>query len=346
MKLIHKITILTIILIASSCKKQQITTSAKNHFFLENAGAVMPIFVNGNTKSKVFIVYLHGGPGSTSLEAYQNKNNPLTNLQKDYGVVYWDQRCAGASQGSCNNLTLKQYNEDLEKLILLLQNKYGSDIKFFLLGHSWGGSLGIKYLSTATNQAKIKGWIEVGGGHNVPKIVRLEKEMVTEIGNRQIAAGKNATEWKSKIDKSNTLNLNVVDDVYEMNRIAVAAEGLIRKVDSVNEKITNSWVYDYFFNPLESALSSSNQNASFEGMKNELAILNLSDSLPKITIPTLLLWGKYDFRVPPKFAQEELQKYGSTKKQLFVFDRSAHFVQFNESQLFFDKVKNFIEENK
>jgi pimeloyl-ACP methyl ester carboxylesterase len=59
-----------------------------------------------------------------------------------------------------------------------------------------------------------------------------------------------------------------------------------------------------------------------------------------------LLWGKYDFRVPPKFAQEALTNYGSSKKELVVFDRSAHFVQWNEPELFYEKVKKFIEQNK
>lgn len=337
-----------IILLAGiiSCGKEEISANAEDHFFLENEGAIMPIFVHGNTKSKVFVINLHGGPGGTSLEAYQHKDSPFKKLQSDYPVVYWEQRCAGSSQGQCSILTLNQYTEDLEKLIILLRNRYTPDIRFFLVGHSWGGSLGINFLSTANNQSNIRGWIEVGGGHNVPRIVQLEREMLVEAGNRQIAYGNDAKDWQERINKANTLELSKVEDLYEMNRISVQAEGLMKNADSLNAKIANTWTNEYFFSPIDNSALTNNLSASFEGMKNELATLNLSNKLQNITIPTLMLWGKYDFRVPPKFAEEELGKYGSSKKELVIFDRSAHFVQWNEPDKFYSLVRAFIEENK
>lgn len=344
-KTLHHLCIAFVFLI-SSCHKETLDLKAKDHFFLESDGAVMPIFVNGNTQSKIFVIYLHGGPGSTSLEAYQNQKSPFTKLQSDYAIVNWEQRCSGSSQGNCTNLTISQYVKDLEKVILLLKNRYASDITIFLLGHSWGGSLGIKYLTTNHNQSNIKGWIEVGGGHDVPKIVTVEREMVNEIGNRQINQGHNVTKWQTNISKANSLNLLNVDDLFEMNRIAVNCEQLMQNVDSVNKKINNSFFVDYFSSPIDNQASNINSNQTFNAIKNELAILNLTPNIGQITIPTLLIWGKYDFRVPPKFAQEALTNYGSPQKELLIFDRSAHFVQWNEPELFYEKVRNFIEQNK
>jgi len=346
MKRIGQLYYYVFIFLISACKRDTLSLNVKDHFFLENDGAVMPVFVNGNTKSKVFLVYLHGGPGSTSLEAYQNESSPFTKLQSDYAVVNWEQRCSGASQGNCSNLTLSQYVEDLEKVITLLKSRYAADMSIFLLGHSWGGSLGIKYLTTNNNQNTIKGWIEVGGGHNVPRIVSLEREMVNEVGNRQISQGTNVNEWQSNITKANSLNLQVEDDLFEMNRIAVNCEQLMQKLDSVNKKIGNSFLFDYFFSPIDFQASNINNNQTFDIIKSELAELNVSNNITQITIPTLLIWGKYDFRVPPKFAQEELLAYGSLKKELVIFDRSAHFVQWNEPDLFYQKVKTFIDQNK
>jgi pimeloyl-ACP methyl ester carboxylesterase len=328
-----------------SCSKDE-GINTNDHFFLENAGAVMPIFVRGKVASNVFVIYLHGGPGGSSLEAYQHKDSPFTKLQSEYAMVYWEQRCAGSAQGECSNLTLSQYTEDLQKLIALLKNKYAADIRIFLVGHSWGGSLGINYLSTTNNSSNIKGWIEVGGGHNVPAIVELEREMVSEVGNRQIAKGINTLDWQNKIEEANALDLSKVEDLYEMNRIAVQAEGLMRNADSVNAKIANTWANDYFFSPIDNASANNNLSASFEGMKNELAVLNLSDKLPQITVPTLMIWGKYDFRVPPKFAETEFNRYGSNKKSLVLLENSAHFVQWNEPDRFYNLVRVFIEENK
>lgn len=331
--------------ILASCNKMNVSNNLKDHFFIESKKSIMPVFVNGNYSSKTFLLYLHGGPGGTSLDAYQNNENPFYKLQNDLVVVYWEQRCAGNTQGSCDNLTLNQYVEDLEKLIILLQSKYGSDIKLFLLGHSWGGTLGIKYLSNTLYQSKIKGWIEVGGGHHVPRIATLEKEMLISEGNKEILAGRNINEWNEIITKANTLNITKIDDLFEMNRLSVQAENIMKQNGTINSKIINSWFHDYFFSPQDISITKTNLALSAEKMKNELASINLSDSLQKIEIPVLMVWGKYDFRVPPKFAQEELIKYGSAKKDLVILDKSAHFVQFNEPQLFYENVKLFIEKN-
>ena len=226
MKSISQFFYLLSLLLLLACNKETLVSNANDHFFLKNKGAVMPIFVHGNTSSKVFIIYLHGGPGSTSLEAYQNEKSPFTKLQSDYAMVYWEQRCSGSSQGNCSNLTISQYVEDLEKLIALIKNKYANDITIFLLGHSWGGSLGIKYLTTNNNQSAIKGWIEVGGGHDVPRIAILEKEMVNEVGNRQISQGININEWQANITKANSLDLSKIDDIYEMNKNSIASRGI------------------------------------------------------------------------------------------------------------------------
>ena len=327
----------------SACNKSETTTEVTDHFFLKNEGAVMPVFVNGNISSNIFVIYLHGGPGGTSLEAFQHQDNPFTKLQKDYAVVYWEQRCSGASQGECKNLTIEQYTEDLQKLLILLRHKYTDNISFFLVGHSWGGSLGINFLSKPGNQANVKGWIEVGGGHNVPRIVQLEKEMIETVGNRQILLGNNIAEWQNRIENANKLNLGNLDDVYAMNSLASEAESSMRISDSVYAKISNTWVNEYFFGSTEWARASKNAEFSFEGMKNELSVLNLTDKLQEITVPTLLLWGKYDFRVPSSFAREEFVKYGSISKELVIFEKSAHFVQWNEPNAFFEKVKEFIE---
>lgn len=326
----------------------ELRPDANDHFFLENQGAVMPVFVRGNTQSKVFLVYLHGGPGHTSLEAFGHEVNPFNQLQKSFAVVYWEQRCAGASQGNCNfdNLSLDQYTNDLEELIVLLKNIYSSDIKIFLVGHSWGGSLGILYLSTNQNQSNISGWIEVAGGHNVPRIVELEREMVNEVGNRQIDIGNNINDWEEIISKANSLNLSHEDDIFEMNRLSRRSEELMQNVDSVNSKINTFTLLDYFFSPLDIHAASINSTNTVIALQEEIACLNLTGRLSTITIPTLMIWGKYDFRVPPGFGVEELENYGSENKKIEILGMSAHFCQWNEPESFTELIRAFIEENR
>lgn len=335
------LTVLTALLLACSCVREH-ASFRDDFFYLRNDGAFMPVFVKGNTDSRVFVIYLHGGPGSSTLQGFQNNRSPLTRLQSDFSVVYWDQRCAGQSSGNCDSLSLEDYTEDLEQLIQLLKHKYTDHISIFLMGHSWGGSLGINFLSNSQNQRNIKGWIEVGGGHNVPSIVHHEREMIVKVGLRMINHGVRPEQWRNLIESATVLDLSIDDDMLEMNRIASEAEQLVRDMDSVNEKIHNSGFSDYFFGPIDFTWANQNLESSSELLKDELLQMDLSPHLPSIQIPTLLLWGAYDFRVPPSFAQEALSKYGSPNKELIIFRRSAHYVHFNEPELFFDHAHRFI----
>lgn len=338
----------SLIIIVSACTDIQPELNAEDHFFLRSGGSVMPVFVNGNTESGVFIIYLHGGPGFTSLEAYQSDENPLVQLQKEYALVYWEQRCAGNSQGNCDydKLSLSQYAGDLEKLILVLKDQYNENIKIFLMGHSWGGSLGIDFLSRGNNQDQIQGWIEVDGGHNVPRISVLEREMINEIGSAQINLGNNVSKWEEYIREINLLDLNDVDDVFELNRFARRSEDLMEQVDSISDPISTFSIGDYFFSPLSPDAMAQNGQRTIDALREELVKLDLSDQTTFISIPSLLIWGKFDFRVPPVFGIEAFGRYGSSEKEILIFDNSGHFPQWNEPDRFFSEVSAFINRYK
>jgi predicted alpha/beta-fold hydrolase len=123
----------------SSCEKELLTEG--DYFFLRSEGADMPVWVRGNKNAQVFILVLHGGPGSYVSEYIGMPS--FNSLEKEYTVVYWDQRASGDSQGNAKpeSLTREQFVQDLDKLVALIRNKYNQPT-LFLLGHSWGGALG------------------------------------------------------------------------------------------------------------------------------------------------------------------------------------------------------------
>jgi len=136
--------------------------------WLENKGAQMPIWVEGNASSKTFVLILHGGPGGSSLVYNDVLVEMAAAFEDEYAVAYWDQRSSGNAKGNYDKeqLSLEQMEEDLDLVIDLLKHKYGSDISLFLLGHSWGGYLGNYYLRDKLKQLKVNGWIDVDGAHN------------------------------------------------------------------------------------------------------------------------------------------------------------------------------------
>jgi pimeloyl-ACP methyl ester carboxylesterase len=89
--------------------------------------------VRGNAASKIFLLYIHGGPGGDGL-CYQNKY-VIDNIESRYAAVYYDQRNAGASQGAYNQeeLTLDNMIDDVEKLIAVLNTDTGTISRFLCL---------------------------------------------------------------------------------------------------------------------------------------------------------------------------------------------------------------------
>ena len=74
----------------------------------------MPVIIKGNIDSKVFVVFVHGGPGgNASLSSFLPVSKKL---EKNYAFAYWDQRGSGLSQGNpdASTFTVDQFVEDLD----------------------------------------------------------------------------------------------------------------------------------------------------------------------------------------------------------------------------------------
>lgn len=91
----------------------------------------------GNPKTKITILFLHGGPGS----GVKDKHKQLFVPQKQR-VIFFDQRGAGKSSptGSLTNNTTNHLVEDIEKIA-----KHLGLSKFIINGGSWGSLLAFAY---------------------------------------------------------------------------------------------------------------------------------------------------------------------------------------------------------
>ena len=71
----------------------------------------------------------------------------------------------------------------------------------------------------------------------------------------------------------------------------------------------------------------------------------LTDKLKTITVPSLLLWGKYDFVVPPSLGEEMLEELGTpaADKSLILFEQSGHSIEGSEMDKLVEETINFIE---
>ena len=324
------------------CKKGEVKLSGNTDelFWLSNKGADMPVWVIGNTGSKIILLFLHGGPG---IGAHRYSGFQTNQLQKPYAMAYWDQRDAGSAAGNSNfgELTLDLMIEDLEKLIAVLQHRYGSDVKIFLMGHSFGGLLGSGFLVKGDNQKNIKGWIEVDGAHDYPETNILSRQKLIDSSTTEIARGKYVAEWTEIKNYCESHQPNVSLDVsYKIN---VYAHDVEKYVD-----------INHTSSPLESGNESSllsfginlyhiYNTAQGKKFLQSLEDVSFTNQLYKIKIPSLLIWGQYDFNVPAGSGYNALNNLGSAYKHLFIMPHSGHTPMNGDTDLFAQTVIDFVE---
>jgi pimeloyl-ACP methyl ester carboxylesterase len=339
-----QIFIFCIFLLIAGCQKEKITISsdASEVFYVENAGASMRVLVQGNTSSKIFVLVIHGGPGVSSY--FYDTNYIGKNLGDKCAMVYWDQRNAGASQGNINSnkLHLDQMVDDLGKVIEVLKYRYGQDMKLFLLGHSFGGLLLADFITRPGFQNMISGLIDVDGSHNYPLNDTLTRQRLLAEGQYQVAQKKHVREWQPIIDYclSHTGNFNF-EESQQLEQYANEAENYVDSINHVSivTEVTRYTIPDKY--PLTAILSNLlySEDSNFN---KELAVANFSPSLKIVTVPVLVLWGKYDFICPISLGEDFYNRISSTDKRMSVSPRSGHNMILQDKKFFCNEVASFI----
>jgi pimeloyl-ACP methyl ester carboxylesterase len=312
-------------------------------FFLSHKGAKMPVSVRGNIASGILVVFVHGGPGGTAL---QKIGLPAFNaLEKDYGTVFWDQRGSGSSQGNspASLLTLDQFIEDLDQLVDVLRIKYHQP-EIFLLGHSWGGCLGTAYLTDPARQAKIRGWIEADGAHNNPMGDDLSKAFMLDFAQKQVATNTDVSLWKYALDWYGK-NPDFTSDQLEHYAFLEKAHAYIHDPSVKRDPATfPEYSFDYVFgSPADVTEALTNYNYVIKHFI--ISDIDLTPHMKNITLPSLIVWGKFDGVIPYPMAQHAYESLGTpdSQKSILTLPDSGHTGFYEEPELFAQGVRDFIE---
>jgi pimeloyl-ACP methyl ester carboxylesterase len=341
----RKIFTISLILLLTGCQKEKITVSghASEAFYVENAGASMRVLVQGNTDSKTFILIIHGGPGAGAF--FYDTDDITNNIGDKYALVYWDQRNAGASQGTSNgrNLHLSQMVDDLKKVIEVIKYRYGQDISLFLLGHSFGGMIASDFITTADYQYMIRGLIDVDGSHNYPLNDTLTRQKLLSIGQYEISKNRHASDWRPIVEYCLSHKGNFsFEESQQIETYGAEAENYIDSVKHVNmvSKILRYAISDKY--PLTAMLINLLYSEDSDFNK-ELAVTQFSTSLTKVTIPVLVLWGEYDFICPTTLGKDFYNRISSVNKKMAISPVSGHNMIIQDKEFFIEQINSFVD---
>jgi pimeloyl-ACP methyl ester carboxylesterase len=306
-----------------SCMKNNDTVEQTKMFSVTNKNETMPVSLFGNYSSNYIILAVHGGPGSDVLD-FRNYKDGLgfKQIEQSHLVAYWQQRASGQSTGPSDTsyYNITQYVEDCDKVIDELKTRFPNK-KIVLFGHSWGGMLTSSYLKDANKRAKVVAWINAAGAHNGTTLLQSTIDDINAEADKRILANEKVSYWtgvkNGLLTDPNIANFTAYDIL-----------------DSIPEVLVKVSILD--FNLTDRAESSN------EVLFREIIRTNNSSFLQSVTIPTLFLWGKYDFAVSNKLRIEAMSNIGSSKKVFNEFTASGHYMMFHEPYIFAKNIVDFV----
>lgn len=312
----------------------------RHQIWLTNDGADLAITVEGNTHSKRLCLMVHGGPGASSHE-FNTFTKPFTDIiERDYAMVYYDQRAAGISKGIIDDetQTIAQHIDDLDKVIDMLYFRYGEDISIALMGHSWGGYLTGAYILDSNRASKVGAWVNIDGGIHRSNFINDDMRRIIEIADIEIANGQRISEWTDfKNQAIIQLDSNIVKYTYASQeapfRILSGVEQLINQ-EGILENITGSTFDAIYLNNYQPFIASANDSRSSQQVQEEMFEFDatVEAQLPDVTLPTINLYGYWDVRTALQQGEYVYNTIATPEesKALVILEDSGHSPMVNE----------------
>lgn len=284
-------------------------------------GVEQYINIRSRRDNAPLLVYLHGGLGDAALPLVLKYNSEL---EKDFTLVVWEQRGAGKSYYKFSQdeyITIDTFVEDLHQLILILRERFGQK-KVFLVGHSWGSVLGLRYIQKYPKN--VHTYIGCGQVINMIKSCRIAYEYAME------HADQRTKHRLLQIDPLYTGD-NWVRELLFVTKQVVKYKGSLYDKQNYNSLVLPFlFSKEYSFADLINRQRGAMQSIAF--LWQELMTVNF-ETVTSYEVPIIFVEGRHDYHVSSTVVNSYFQKIESEKRFVW-FEHSCHFPQWSESEKF------------
>jgi L-proline amide hydrolase len=261
------------------------------------------------------VLCLHGGPGANWLHL-----QPYEALANERRVVFYDQLGAGNSQVAephdPSMWTPELYVEEVDAV----REALGLE-RVHVLGHSWGGMLGMQYAATQpdglvsliaqSSPPSVPAWM--------PEVARLRSELPAEVEatlrEHEAAGTTDSPEYEEAV---------MVFYERHLCRVEPWPDWLVECFRILEE---NPEVYHAMNGPSEFHVIGTIRD------------WDITPQLGRIEVPTLLFCGRHDEVTP---ATVELAHRGIAGSELVVLEESSHMAQAEEPERTLELVRGFL----
>jgi pimeloyl-ACP methyl ester carboxylesterase len=251
------------------------------------------VSIKGADRRNPVLLILHGGPGN-SVISYSDKFTGA--LQKEFVVVNWDQRASGKTETlnpSPQPLTVALMTGDAVEVVRYLCKTFVAS-KIYLLGHSWGGFLGMQIADQYPEL--IAAYIPV-----CPMIYQAESERL-------------ALQWME------------TKATNEKNKQAQAELATIKIPFDNGEQLYyhRKWLLHYAGAKEPSRQIVVAWSQKWLALFNEASAINYLATLSRLKCPVYFFVGGRDYQTSTRLTTEFYNQLEAPDKQLFVFETTAH----------------------
>jgi len=304
-------------------------TPVRRSEYLTVEGAKLFLLTRGADRRLPVLLWLHGGPGGAERPLFRYYSGELEN---HFVVAYWDQRGAGRSfdpEADPGNLTVARHLADLDVIVDHLRSTFGQD-RIVLLGHSWGGMLGILYAQR--HPEKVAALIAVAPLVSPRESQQQQYKFVV-------------TEATRNHDETTLTRLREIGPPpYRKASRVLAVDALADRYGAVYHRKPNRWrvlvagVLRGLVTPWEIPRLIHANDVSLDAMTPELLTLDLRQTVPSVRVPVFFFLGRYDHHIGSAIAARYFESLQAAYKRLIWFEHSAHNVPFEEPARFDDTV--------
>ena len=266
------------------------------------------------------LLFLHGGPGATH-EYFLPADSYLPGAGVEY--YYYDQLGSFLSDQPDDPalLDIDRFVDEVEQVRQALG--LGPD-NFYLLGHSWGGILAMEY--ALAHQDKLKGLIISNMMSDCPAYGRYAHEVLGPgLGDdiyQQILAFEEAEDF------GNPDYLHIMEEIHYPKHV------LRLPPEDWPAPVINA------FGHLNPDVYVPMQGPSEFGIRGLLADWSVTDRLPEIEVPTLVIAGRHDTMDP---AHMEMMAESLPQGELLMCEDGSHMAMYDDQETYFNGLIEFMQ---
>lgn len=288
-------------------------------------GVEQGMFIKSRNKDNPVLLYLHGGmPDYFLTEQYP------TGLDRDFTVVWWDQRGSGLSYSAdlpTESVNPEQLITDTVAVTNYLRERFGQD-KIYLMGHSGGTFIGIQVAAQAPEL--YHAYVAVAQMSNQLTSEKLAHaymlERFREDGNVKMAR---------RLEQAVPGDTVPLPDEYLSVRDVAMHElgvGTTRDMDSIVTGLLLRSLQFREYTLAEKVGLWRGKILSGSRLWNSQLETDLSKKVTRLDVPVYFLHGVHDYTVSYPEARSYFEALDAPMKCFYTFEESAHSPLFEEPE--------------